>query len=165
VRFDEERFEAVARRREISVALDFEVIETDEGAILGQKTQQESFAVHTVFTRFTPEGSCDDYCLAPPEWKDSDRGKRVEKEWRSAFGSWTVPALLDRARKDPGRTRYQSQHRSEFSASGTSTPVWLDDLPPAEELAYVALSDAWMPMLALLRDLDGRDDVEIVTGR
>lgn len=155
----------VARRREISVALDLEVLETDEGAPLARNKQEESFAVHTVFTRFTPVGSCDDYCLAPPEWKDSDRGKRVEKEWRGAFGSWTVPALLDRARRDPGRTRYLPQHRSEFSAAGTSTPMWLDDLPPVEDLAYFALSDAWMPMLALLRDLDGRDDVEIVTGR
>ncbi len=165
VRFDEERFEAVARRREVSVALDLEVLETDEGAPLARNKQEESFAVHTVFTRFTPVGSCDDYCLAPPEWKDSDRGKRTEKEWRSAFGSWTVPTLLDRARKDPGRTRYLPQHRSEFSAAGTSTPVWLDDLPPVEDLAYFALTDALMPMLALLRDLDGKDDVEIVTGR
>jgi hypothetical protein len=89
----------------------------------------------------------------------------VEKDWRNTFGSWTVPALLDRARRDPGRTRYQPQHRADFSAAGTSTPVWLDDVPPVGELAYLALADAWMPMLEMLKDLDGKDDLEIVTGR
>jgi len=164
VRFDEARFEAVARRRQVSIALDLEVLETDEGARLARDSEERSLEAHTVFTRFTPVGNCDDYCLAPPDWEDSDRGKRVEKEWRSTFGSWTVPALLERARRDPGRTRYQPQYRSEFSTAGTSTPVWLDDLPPVEELAYIALSDAWMPMLAMLRDLDGKDDVEILAG-
>ena len=164
-RFDEQRFEAVSRRREITVAFDLEVIETEGGVRLAHDSQQRSFGAHTVFTRFSPAGSCDDYCLAPPEWKDQDRGKRVEKEWRNDFGSWTLPSLLDRARRDPGRTRYEPRYRPEFSAAGTSTPVWLDDLPPVEELAYVALSDAWMPMNAMLRDLDGKDDAEFSSAR
>ena len=164
-RFDEQHFEAVSRRRGITVVFDLEVIETEEGTPLARDSHERNFHAHTVFTRFSAAGSCDDYCLAPPEWKDQDRGKQVEKEWRSDFGSWSLPGLLDRARRDPGRTRYEPRHRSEFSAAGTSTPVWLDDLPPVEELAHIALSDAWMPMLGMLRDLDGRDDTEFTTGR
>jgi tetratricopeptide (TPR) repeat protein len=164
-RFEEERFEAVSRRRQITVAFDLEVIETDRGARLAQDSQERGFSAHTVFTRFSPAGSCDDYCLAPPDWRDDDRGKRVEKQWRSDFGSWTLPSLLDRARREPGRTRYESRHRSEFSAAGTSTPVWLDDLPPVQELAHIALSDAWMPMVTMLRELDGKDDAEFATAR
>jgi len=163
--FEEERFEAVSRLRKITVAFDLEVIETDGGARLAHDSQERGFNAHTVFTRFSPAGSCDDYCLAPPDWRDDDRGKRVEKQWRNDFGSWTLPSLLDRARRDPGRTRYEPRHRSEFSAAGTSTPVWLDDLPPVQELAHIALSDAWMPMVTMLRELDGRDDAEFATAR
>lgn len=165
VRFDEERFEAVSRRREISVAFDVEVIETGGGARLARDSYVRDFSARTVFTRFSPAGSCEDYCLAPPDWKDDDRGKNVEKRWRSDFGSWTLPSLLDKARREPGRTRYEPRHRSEFSAAGTSTPVWLDDLPPVQELARIALSDAWMPMVTTLRELDGKDDAEFATAR
>ncbi|HEY2953720.1 MAG TPA: hypothetical protein VGK89_00550 [Candidatus Eisenbacteria bacterium] len=164
VNFEEERFEAVARERRVSIAIDLEVLETDEGERLAHDSQARALEAHTVFTHFSPAGSCDDYCVAPPEWKDSDRGQRVEKDWRSTFGSWTMPALLERARRDPGRTRYEVRYRSEFSASGTSTPVWLDDLPPVEDLAYIALSDSWMPILDMLHELDGKDDVDVLAG-
>ena len=163
-RYDEQRFEAVARRREVSIAVDFEVLETGGGGRLAQDSQGRTSVAHTVFTRFQPVGSCDDYALAPPDWEDGKRRER-EKEWRATFGSWTVSALLDRARRSPDRKHYEPRHRSEFSAAGTSTPVWLDDLPPAEELAHIALSDAWMPLLATLRDLDGKDDVELLPKR
>lgn len=165
VHFDEQSFEAISRRRQVSVTLDFEVLETDMGARLARDSQERVLEAHTVFTRFSPAGSCDDYFLAPPEWRNDDRGRRVEKEWRTDFGSWTLPALLERSRREPGRTRYEPRHRSEFSASGTSTPVWLDDLPPVEDMAHIALSDAWMPMLAMLRELDGKDDGDLVTRR
>jgi hypothetical protein len=164
-RYDEQQFEAVSRRREITVAFDFEVIETGEGARLARDSQERTVAARTVFTRFSPAGSCDDYSLAPPDWRSDDRGRNLEKKWRGDFGSWTLPALLDRARRDPGRTRYDPRHRSEFSAAGTSTPVWLDDLPPALELAHIALADAWMPMVTALKDLDGRDDAEFAPAR
>jgi hypothetical protein len=164
-RYDEQRFEGVSRTRYVSVVVDFEVIETDEGGRLAGDSQERSLVAHTVFTRFSPVGNCDDYSLAPPEWARDDRGQRVEKQWRNDFGSWTLPALLDRARRDPGRTRYESRHRSEFSASGTSTPVWLDDLPPVEEMVRIALDDAWMAMHATLRELDGKDDGDLVTRR
>jgi hypothetical protein len=160
-RYEEQRFEAVSRRREVSVAVDFEVLETGGGGRLAQDSQGRTSEAHTVFTRFQPVGSCDDYSLAPPDWEDGKR-RDLEKEWRATFGSWTVSALLDRARRSPDRTRYESRHRPEFSSAGTSTPVWLDDLPPAEELAHIALSDAWMPLLDILRDLDGKDDAELL---
>jgi len=165
VRFDEQKFEAVSRRRQVSVVVDYEVLETGAGARLAKDSQERAFAAHTVFTRFSPVGSCEDYCLAPPDWKDGDRGQRIEKEWRGDFGSWSLPALLDRARREPSRTRYESRYHAEFASAGTSTPVWLDDLPPVEEMAHIALSDAWMPMLAVLRELDGKDDGELVTRR
>ena len=163
-RWDEQRFEAVSRRREVSVAVDFEVLETGGGGRLAQDSQGRTIEAHTVFTNFQPVGNCDDYSLVPPDWEDSTR-REHEKEWRATFGSWTVSALLDRARREPNRTRYESRHRSEFSAAGTSTPVWLDDLPPAEELAHIALSDSWMPLLAILRDQDGKDDAELLPSR
>jgi tetratricopeptide (TPR) repeat protein len=164
-RYDEQQFEAVSRRREIRVTVDLEVIETAAGARLARDSQERSLGAHTVFTRFSPAGSCDDYSLMPPDWKGDDRAQRVERQWKDDFGSWTLPALLEKSRRDPGRTRYESRIRPEFAAAGTSTPVWLDDLPPVEELAYIALSDSWMPMLDLLRNLDGKDDAEFALAR
>jgi hypothetical protein len=163
VRFDEQGFEAVSRRREVSVRVDFEVIETDAGARLAHDSKQRTLVARTVFTRFSPVGSCDDYSLVAPG--DDDRRRRIDKEWRDDFGSWSLPGLLERARREPGRTRYEPRHRSEFAAAGTGTPIWLDDVPPVEEMAHIALDDAWMPMLAMLRELDGKDDPELVTGR
>jgi hypothetical protein len=32
-------------------------------------------------------------------------------------------------------------------------------------MAHIALDDAWMPMLDMLRELDGKDDRELVTRR
>ena len=39
--------------------------------------------------------------------------------------------------------------------------MFLDDLPPVEELASIALTDVWMPAFEMLRDLDGRDTIEL----
>jgi hypothetical protein len=164
-RYDEERFEAVSRERQVSIVLDVEVIETAGGGRLASHSEERGVAAHTVFTRFLPDGSCDDYAIAPPDWKDSERGSDREKEWHERFGSWTLPSLLDQARRNPGRTRYEPRYRPEFSVVGTNTPVWLDDLPPVEELAHIALADSWLPMVAMLRELDAKDDLEILGGQ
>jgi tetratricopeptide (TPR) repeat protein len=165
VHYDEQAFEAVSRRRQVAVRVDFEVIETAGGARLARDSEERAFEARTVFTHYAPVGSCDDYSLVPPDSHDDDHKRQIEKEWRADFGSWSLSGLLDRARREPGRTRYESRHRSEFAAAGTSTPVWLDDVPPVEDMARIALDDAWMPMLAMLRELDGKDDAELVTRR
>jgi len=163
VRFVEQRFDAVMRQRQIWVAYDLQVIDTDEETALAHRGEQKSLVARTVFTRFEPVGSCDDYCLVSPDLKaaEPERAKRVEQEWSGRFGSWTLPRLLERARKDSGRTRYLPQYHSEFASAGTSTPIFLDDLPPADELATIALFDVWVPVLEVLRELDGVDAVDV----
>ena len=166
VDYKELPFEAVARWRNVSIEIDFEVIETDEGGRLAADSQARGIGAHTVFTRSTqPLAPSGDYCLVPPNEASTDYGKYVEKSWHSLFGSWTLDGMLDKSRRDASRTRYEERYRRDFQAAGTSTPVWLDDLPPVQELAYLALADSWMPMFEMLRELDGRDDVEIVTRR
>ena len=73
----------------------------------------------------------------------------------AAAGAWT---------EGPRGGGAGTDGESGLAPAGTSTPVFLDDLPPVEEMAMIALSDVWVPVLAALRDLDGKDDVEIVTG-
>ena len=163
VRFVEQRFDAVARERQIWVAYDLQVIDTDDERPLARRGERKSLVARTVYSRFEPVGSCDDYCLVSPGLKaaEPERARRVEKEWSGKFGSWTLPRLLERARKDAGRTRYLPQYRAEFASAGTSTPIFLDDLPPADELAAIALADLWVPLLEMLRELDGVDAVDV----
>jgi hypothetical protein len=160
-RFEEQRFEAVRRERTITVSFEFEVIDIDEETPLAHRGDDRSVVARTVYTRFQPSGNCDDYCLVPPDAKaaDPDRAKGVEGEWKEKFGSLTLPKFLDRAAKSSGRTRYESRFRGEFVHA--SDPVYLDDLPPEGDLAFIALSDLWEPLAATLRDLDGRDTVDL----
>lgn len=160
-RFEEQRFEAVRRERTITVSYEFEVIDVDEETSLAHRGDDRSVVARTVYTRFQPSGNYDEYYLVPPDMKaaDPDRAKSVESEWSAKFGSLTLPRFLNRAAKNSGRTRYESRFRPEFVHA--SDPVYLDDLPPEGDLAFIALSDLWEPLAATLRDLDGRDTVDL----
>jgi tetratricopeptide (TPR) repeat protein len=162
VRYVEQGFDAVRRVRHVKVSCEIEVLDTDEEATLARTGEERNAVARTAYTHFEPTGNCDDYCLVPPDARaaDPDRAKRLQEEWGEKFGSWTVPKLLERARKDSGRTRYQHQYRSEF-ASDAGHPVFLDDVPPVEELAAIALDGMWRSVVDALIRLDGTDAVDV----
>jgi len=156
IRYDEMDVETVSRERSIQVAWAFEVIETDEERAVAGRTGTEQVEAHAVYTRFDPEGDCDDYLLAPPEWK-SDRAsawKAAHDGWKNRFGDWNVSDFLEAARGARGHDHYRRVDRESYLSP--SRPRVSDDLPPAGDLAFLALrgvaSPAWEAFKALERE-------------
>jgi hypothetical protein len=157
-RYVEQDFRAVEREREVTVHYDLEVVGVEDQVALATYTDGTTAYARVVFTDFQPQGDCGDYCLFPPAMKQSDpaRAKRVESEWKQHFGTWTLPSLLERSRKDRMHSRYGSGDRSAFFADCHERPVWLGELPDENELAAIALDGVWQPVLGMLKELDAK---------
>jgi hypothetical protein len=153
-------FDAITRRRDVKVSWEFDVVDAETGHVLTHRGEDVLAAARTVYTLFSADGSDEDFCVAPPEgFRPANlNAERAQESWQESFGSWTVPKLLEHARAHrSGRTRYRPDFRAEFSPRTMTRPVFLDDLPPADDLAYVALEDVWEPLFDSLRELDARD--------
>jgi len=155
-RFVEREIDVVARTRDVSVRYEFEVLDTEDGSVLASAGNAVDAEARALYTSYQADGDCDDYCLASPALRraDPERAKEVESEWKERFGSWTLPELLERARKDRERTRYRSDYRDEFYGNTAARPVFLGDLPPEDDLAVIALHEVWRPVLSALQELD-----------
>jgi len=77
-------------------------------------------------------------------------------EWKQRFGAWTLPKLLERARKEHRHTHYGAEDRKAFFADCHERPVWLAELPGEDELASIALDGVWQPVLGMLQELDAK---------
>jgi hypothetical protein len=157
---DEERWEeseliAILREREVRVTCTVEVLDVDREELLAEDTHTHDARARTVFTSFRFEGDEDDWALYPPSLKarSSSDANEIDQEWKSRYGTWTLPKLLDRSRSNPEqRRRYRPENRHEFMAA--SAPVFLDDLPSTDDLARIALAGSWKPAMDMLRRLD-----------
>jgi hypothetical protein len=152
-------FDAVQRWRQVRLAVEFEVIDVRTEASLATRERDVDATARTVYTSYVPEGDCGAYRLVPPSMKsnDPDRSERAEKEWAGTFRRWTVPKLLERARRDHSRTHYKGDYRRDFAGLDPDYPVFLDDLPPPDELVRIALDDQWQDVLGVLKELDPKD--------
>jgi len=157
-RWVEQDFHAIQREREVSVHYDLEVVGVGNAASLANYSDGTAAYARVVFTDYQAQGDCSDYSLVPPGMKQSDpaRVERVQAEWKSTFGNWTLPALLERARKDRGHTRYGGNDRSAFFNDCHERAVWLGELPSEDELAAIALDGVWQPVLGMLKELDAK---------
>jgi hypothetical protein len=159
-RWDEATLRVVTREREVTVNWGFDVLDTRSGAVVEHREVPTNTAARVVWTDFKPVGDCDRYALLPPDvrTKDSARAKQVDGQWDERVGTWKLAELLKRAQNDRGRTRWSRDYRHEFrGVDSRRRPVWLAELPGEDDLAFVALDDAWKPVLATLRDLDAKD--------
>jgi hypothetical protein len=157
-RFVAQEFQAVEREREVSVHYDLEVVDVEDEASLAAYTDVAAAYARVVFTDYQGQGDCADYCLVPPDLKRSDpaRAEKLDAEWKSHFGTWTLPSLLERARKDRSHSRYSSGDRSAFFSDCRERPVWLGELPGENDLATIALDVIWQPVLGMLKELDAK---------
>lgn len=157
-RYDEVDFHAVERERTVTVHYDVEVVDTDDEASLVAYSDAVEGYARVVFTDFQASGSCSDYCVVPPSLTRSDpaRAKRLESEWTRHFGTWTLPSLLEQARKDRDRLRYSSSDRGAFFGDCHERPVWLGGLPEENDMASIALDVIWQPVLGMLKELDAK---------
>ncbi|HEX4936879.1 MAG TPA: hypothetical protein VFV33_27040, partial [Gemmatimonadaceae bacterium] len=129
--------------------------ETDGGTTLVRHDEPLSAAARVTYTSYRPEGDCDDYALVSPDLKrrDSSAASGRERAWKEHCGSWDLPAYLEAVRKGSRRS-YQASMRSEFHGDTESRPVILGELPPAEDLAAVAVRRSWEPVVEALRRLE-----------
>jgi hypothetical protein len=157
-RYVEQDFHAITREREVSLHYDVEVVGVGDEASLAAYSDGTAAYARVVFTDYQAQGNCSDYCLVPPGLKqtDPDRAEKLQAEWKSTFGNWTLPALLERARKDRSHTRYGSGDRSAFFGDCRERAVWLGELPSENDLAAIALDGVWQPVLGMLKELDAK---------
>lgn len=160
-RWDEATLRVVTREREVTVNWGFDVLDTRTGAVVEHRDVPTNTAARVVWTDFKPVGDCDHYALLPPDVRrtDSARAKQVDGQWDERLGSWKLAELLKRAQGDrSSRTRWSKDYRREFrGVDSRRRPVWLAELPGEDDLAFVALDDAWRPVFASLKDLDAKD--------
>lgn len=156
----ESSLQVITREREVTVNWEFDVLDVKSGVLLHHRAVPATCAARIVWTDFKPEGDCDRYSLLPPDVRRSDtaRAKRVDSQWETRVGSWTLPSLLLKSRDERGRARWSKDYRHEFrGVESRRRPVWLGELPGEDDMAFVALDGAWRDVLAGLQELDAKD--------
>src|SRR5262249_24550414 len=157
IRWVESRFDAIARERVVTLQWDIQVLDVRTHAELVKRSAEVASVARVAWTDYRAEGSCGDYRLVPPDRDADEEGRRIHARWKECFGTWTLPDMLEQARRDRGRSLYQSRYRDEFRSDSREHPVLCGELPGEDDMAQIALSDLWRPVLASLKDLDPKD--------
>jgi hypothetical protein len=162
VHWVEAPIEVVARVRNVTAQLDYEIVATRGGATVAHQRVERTTSARVVWTSFVPEGEIAAYRLVSDPVREADpgRAREVETRWRSACGEQTTLGQVLAARLGAGRaTRYDRTMLPRLIA-GTAV-VFLEDLPPPGDLAYAALAAGWQPLRDDLLRLDPIDDVDL----
>ncbi len=155
--------EVVARIRDVSVSVDYEVIAVPDGSPLAQKRFERSTQARVVWTSFVPEGEINAYVLITEAIRASNpnRAKEVETRWKEACGEkTTLSEVLQARRTNKSGARYTKDSLPYFIAGAAF--VFLEDLPPADDLALAALAKASAPLRDDLLRLDPLDDADLL---
>lgn len=166
-RYESIPFEAITREREVTVSIEMELISLDAGRTVYLQEGSREHRARTAYSSFQPQGSCDDYTLVPKVAgaHDLQRARQAEQSWKAEMpGEVKLSTFLDKARRERGRRRYQPEYR-EWFYPGAQPWVFLDDLPPAGDLAFAALIPEWKPFYDALRRLEAVDDADVGTVR
>ena len=162
VRWVETPIEVVARVRTATVGVDYELIATRGGTTVSRQSVERSSSARVVWTSYAPEGDLASYRLVSDPVREADpaRFRDVEGRWHSVCGDkTTLRQVLEARRSTRGGARYDRNVLPRIIA-GTAF-VFLEDLPPPEDLAYAALAGGWQPLRDELLRLDTIDDVDL----
>lgn len=154
--------EVVARVRDVSVDVEYEVASTLDGTTLVHEQGPRTARARVVWTSYVPEGDLNGYALVSDARRQSDpaRAKDIETRWRQVCGeSTTLHQVLAARREARGGGGYDRSVLGRF-VTGTAL-VFLQELPPAEELAHEAVRHGWRPLVEHLARLDGVDEVDL----
>ncbi len=154
--------EVVARVRDVTVGVDYEVISTSSGTSLVHRHVDRSTQARVVWTSSQIDGDPSSYSLVSETVRASnpDRARDVESRWSSACGNATTLVQVLEARKQaPTSARNTRETLARFAAGAAF--VFLDELPPAEDLALAVLSKGSAPLRDDLLHLDEVDDVDL----
>ena len=160
-RWVEVPIEVVARVRDVTVDVDYEVVSTVDGTSLAHERSPRTARARAVWTSYVPEGDVSHYALVSESVRSADptRAKDVETRWKAVVGEATLAQVLSARRETRGEAGYDRGVLPRFVA-GTAF-VFLQELPPAHDLAVAALSGGWKPLHRELSRLDGMDDVDL----
>ena len=161
-RWEEVPVDMISRVRTVTVDVDYEVIATTGGTTLAHQHAQRSASARVVWTTYVPEGDLGSYALVsdPVRATDPERATDVEGRWKEACGeSATLRQVLDAIRAVRHTDHYDRGALPRFMTGAAF--VFLKDLPPANDLAFAALSGGWEPLRADLQRLDTVDDVDL----
>lgn len=153
--------EVIARVRDVTVDVDFEVISTVDGMSLAHERSPRTARARAVWTSYMPEGDVTHYALVSETVRSAnpDRAKEVETRWKAAVGEATLQQVLSARRDTRGEAGYDRSVLPRIVAGAAF--VFLQELPPAQELALAAVSGGWQPVHRELAKLDGMDDVDL----
>ena len=120
-------------------------------------------SARVVWTSHHPEGDPASYDLVSEVTRASNpkRAREVETRWKSVCGdATTLVQVLEARRSTPrGGARYDRNVLPRIMAGAAF--VFLEDLPPPEDLAYAALTGGWQPLRDELLRLDAIDEVDL----
>jgi hypothetical protein len=155
--------EVVARVRTVNVDVDYEVIATRDGSTLAHQGAKRTSTARVVWTSFDPEGDLDDYALVSDVVRAAspERAKAAEAHWHEVCGdNTTLRQVLEARRSSRSSGQYQRENVLPRLVAGAAF-VFLQELPPTEDLAFAALAPGWQPLQRDLLRLDDVDDVDL----
>jgi hypothetical protein len=162
VRWVEVPIEVIARVRDVTVDVDYEVIATKTGDALAHRHFERSTQARVVWTSYQPEGDPASYSLVSETERAANPGRArdVEARWRTACGdAVTLVEVLQARRKAGSSGHYVREALPRFVAGAAF--VFLEELPPAEDLALTTLARGSAPLRDDLLRLDVVDDVDL----
>ncbi|HSQ59039.1 MAG TPA: hypothetical protein VLT84_01180 [Acidobacteriota bacterium] len=163
LRWVEVPIQVVARVRDVTVGLDYEIISVTTGATLAHRRVDRSTSARVVWTSHRLDGEPSSYSLVSEEVRQSNpkRARDVESRWESVCGAKTTLVQVLEARRAASRSggRYARESLPRFAAGAAF--VFLEELPPAEDLALTVLADGYAPLRDDLLRLDPIDDVDL----
>ncbi len=162
VRWVDVPIEVVARVRDVTVDVDYEVISTHDGTSLAHDRSPRSSRARVVWTSYVPEGELTHYALVSESVRSANptRAKDVETRWKAVCGDGTtLLQVLSARRETRGEAGYERGVLPRFVQGAAF--VFLQELPPAHDLALAALSGGWQPLHRELARLDSMDDVDL----
>ena len=162
VRWVDVPIEVVARVRDVQVDVDYEVISTIDGTTLVHQHAPRTTRARVVWTSFAPAGELANYSLVSDQVRTAspEHAKDVEMRWKTVCGeTTTLQQVLAARREARGDAGYDRGSLGRFMAGAAF--VFLQDLPPAQDLALAAVKTGWQPLVQDLTRLDAVDDVDL----
>jgi hypothetical protein len=154
--------EVIARVRDVTVDVEYEVIETTNGSTIARRRDERGSSARVVWTSYVPVGDVAEYALVSETMRTSnpERAKQVETRWKAVCGEkTTLREVLEARVATRGGSRYHRDVLPRIIAGAAF--VFLEDLPPVEDLAFAALANGWQPLHEDLQRLDAVDDVDL----
>jgi hypothetical protein len=161
-RWVEVPIEVVARIRTATVPVEYELITTRGAATLARNHVERTAEARVVWTLFSPEGDLGDYALVSDVLRaaDPNRAKQIESRWKDACGDkTTLGDVLAARRSTRGSQHYSRDVLPRFIAGAAF--LFMEDLPPQEDMAYAALAGGWQSVASDLARIDPIDDVDL----